>query len=340
MVLWLKAAVINRPFGLDNLSVIEVPDVHISDDEVKIRVAYAGINPVDYFIISGLRSINPVPHIPGTEFGGYVEEVGSKVKGLSKNDRVIVYPRVFDGVCDLCLSGKEHLCRNGGLIGGITNGGFAEYAVVKYQNAMKIPNNLNWESAVSIPVAALTAFHALMEANIKPGETVLVVGASGNTGQFAVQLAKKMGAKVIAISSKPWVKNIGADEVVSLNQAINALQRVNNGRLADVVVDSIGSKTVERSIKLLDTGGRFVTFGALTGITAKMTISEVYLKEIKIIGATGGTRKEMLRLIDMASRNEIKPVIWRTFNLDNIKTAISSLFSRERNGRILVKIAG
>ncbi|AFZ71264.1 Zn-dependent alcohol dehydrogenase [Caldisphaera lagunensis DSM 15908] len=336
----MKAALVDKPFGLDRLSVTNVPDLRVSDEEVKIKVAYAGINPVDYFIISGSRAINPVPHIPGTEFGGYVEEVGSKVKGINKGDRVIVYPRIFDGICDLCLSGKEHLCRNGGLIGGITNGGFAEYAVVRYQNVIKIPNNLNWESAVSIPVAALTAFHALIEADVKPGETVVIVGASGNTGQFAVQLAKMMGAKVVAISSKPWVKNIGADEVVSLNQALNALQRVNNGRFADVVIDSIGSKTVERSVKLLDIGGRFVTFGALTGISARMTISEVYSKEIKIIGVTGGTRKEMLRLIEIASKNEIRPIIWKTFNLDDVKTAINSLFSRERNGRILLKIAG
>ncbi|MGC8573361.1 MAG: alcohol dehydrogenase catalytic domain-containing protein [Caldisphaera sp.] len=336
----MKAAVVNRPFGLDNLSVIDVPDAHISDDEVKIRVAYAGINPVDYYIISGLRNVNPVPHIPGSEFGGYVEEIGSKVKNLNKGDRVIVYPRVFDGTCDLCISGKEYLCRNGGIVGGITNGGFAEYAVVKYQNVMKIPNNVSWEKGVSLPIAGLTAFHALIESGIQPGDTVVVVGASGNTGQFAVQLAKKMGAKVIAISSKPWVKELGADEVVNMNQALNALQRVNGGRLADVVIDSIGSKTVGRSIKLLDTGGKFVTFGALTGQTASMIISEIYSREIKIIGVTGGTRRELSRLIDLASRNEVRPIIWKVFSLLDIKAAISSLFSRERNGRILVKVSG
>lgn len=340
MVKSLKAAIVDKPFGLNNLIVKDVEEKPLLDDEVKIKVAYAGVNPVDYFIINGARNISPLPHIPGSEFGGYVEEFGSKVKGLNKGDRVIVYPRVFDGTCDLCLSGKEYLCRNGGIIGGITNGGFAEYATVKLYNVFKIPDSLSWETAVSLPISALIAFHALIEAKITPGETVVIVGSSGNTGQFAVQLAKRMGAHVIAVTSKSWVKDLGADEVTLLNQAYNTLIRFNNGKLADVVVDSIGSKTIGRSIKLLDINGRFVIFGALTGGMVNILVNEIYSKEIKIIGVTGGARHELTKLIEMATRNEIKPVIWKKFSLDEIQKAVSSLFSRERNGRILVKING
>lgn len=154
------------------------------------------MNPIDYYTVTGMRDVDPMPHIPGVEFAGIVEEVGKEVTRVSPGDRVVVYPRIFDGTCDLCMAEHEHLCRNGGIIGVNSNGGFAERAVVRESNVFRLPDSVPWDLAASLPVAGLTAFHALMEARVLPGDVVVIVGASGNTDQFTLQLAKLIGARV------------------------------------------------------------------------------------------------------------------------------------------------
>jgi D-arabinose 1-dehydrogenase-like Zn-dependent alcohol dehydrogenase len=115
---------------------------------------------------------------------------------------VIVYNVVFDGICDMCMSGDEMLCRNGGLLSLVANGGFAEYIAVPEKSAFKIPDDMQWELAASLPVTTLTPYHALKLAALKINEFVVIFGASGNTGMMATQFGKKMGAKVIAVSTK------------------------------------------------------------------------------------------------------------------------------------------
>ena len=122
----------------------------------------------------------------------------------------MVYSRVFDGTCDMCLNGYEMLCRSGGIIGVMTNGGFAEYIAVPEKNVFKIPNDIEWELAASLPVTTITPYHALKESTLKVNESLLIFGASGNTGAMAIQFGKKMGAKVIAVSKNEWVKDFGA----------------------------------------------------------------------------------------------------------------------------------
>src|ERR687883_1867355 len=201
----MRAAIFEKP-GLENLRVIDNAELpKISDHDILIKVKMAGVNPIDSFVVSGgLPKLNPLPHVPGAESSGIIEEVGSHVNNgdndFKKGDRVIVHNKVFDGTCDMCLNGLDMLCRNGGLIGAITNGGFAEYIAVPERNVFKIPDDIDSHLAASLPVTSLTPYHALKEASLRINEHVLVFGASGNTGMIAVQLGKKMGARVIAVS--------------------------------------------------------------------------------------------------------------------------------------------
>jgi|SRR5919109_685900 D-arabinose 1-dehydrogenase-like Zn-dependent alcohol dehydrogenase len=166
----MKAAIFETA-GLENLKVIDnAEEPKISDHDILIKVKVAGINPIDHFVVSGaLPKIDPLPHIPGAESSGIVEEVGSHVNNIAvkKGDRVVVHNKMFDGTCDMCLSGLDMICRNGGLIGAITNGGFAEYITVPERNVFKIPDDLDWDIAASLPVTSLTPYHALKEASLK-----------------------------------------------------------------------------------------------------------------------------------------------------------------------------
>ena len=340
----MKAAIFDKP-GLDNLKVIDnVDEPKIGDHDVLIKVKLAGVNPIDHSVVSGmLPRIVPFPHIPGAESSGIVEQVGSEINdgSIRKGDRVAVYNQVFDGICDMCLKGLDMICRNGGLIGAITNGGFAEYISVPERNVFKVPDKMEWEVAASLPVTSLTPYHALNEASIKLNEYLLIFGASGNTGMIAVQLGKKMGAKVIAVSRDIRIKNdFGADFVISdYDKIVENVKEITHGKMADVVLNSLGNSTWDSSFASIGINGRWVSFGGLTGADVKLNVQSLYRKQIKLIGSTGGTRNELRELIDIATTEGLEVKVWKKLKLDNVKEALQGLFAKDRDGRILLEVS-
>jgi len=339
----MRAAIFETP-GLDNLKVIDnAEEPKIKDHDVLIKIKTAGVNPIDHLVVSGmLPKILPFPHIPGAESSGIVEQIGSHVSNdnIKVGDRVVVHNKVFDGTCDMCLNGLDMICRNGGLIGAITNGGFAEYISVPERNVFKVPDDLNRDVAASLPVTSLTPYHALNEASVKLNEFLLVFGASGSTGMIAVQLGKKMGAKVIAVSRHNWIKtDFGADYVINdYDNVVDQVKEITQGRMAEVVMNSLGIGTWENSVQCVGINGRLVTFGGLTGPDVKLNVQSLYRKQIKLIGSTGGTRKELQDLITIASNERLKVKVWKKFKLDEVKEALQALFAKERDGRILLDI--
>jgi NADPH:quinone reductase-like Zn-dependent oxidoreductase len=337
----MRAAIFKTP-GLENLKVVDnVEGPKVGDHDILIKVKAAGVNPIDYSVVSGsLPRLDPVPHTPGAELSGIAEEVGSHVNKdrIKKGERVVVHNKVFDGTCDMCLNGLDMICRNGGLIGAITNGGFAEYVSVPERNVFKIPDNLDWDVAASLPVTSLTPYHALKEASLKLNEYLLVFGASGNTGMIAVQIGKKMGAKVIAVSKDSWIKReFGADYIISdYDKVAEQVKEITQGKMSDVVLNSLGIGTWDSSFSSVGINGRWVAFGGLTGADVKLNVQSLYSKQIKLIGSTGGTRKEMQELIDISP--ELKVRVWKKFDLENAKEALQALFAKERDGRILLDI--
>ncbi|WP_252901751.1 alcohol dehydrogenase catalytic domain-containing protein [Vulcanisaeta sp. JCM 14467] len=274
-------------------------------NEVLIRVKFAGVNPVDYFTIN--RGGKPMPHIPGAEFAGVIEEVGANVRGVDVGDEVVVYNRLFDGSCRYCLVGHEELCVNGGLIGVVTNGGFAEYAVVPATNAIKVPRSVSLDEAATLPVGALTAWHMVFDrAGVRAGELVVVFGATGNVGSYAVQFAKLAGATVVAVSRKAGrvrdvLMGLGADYVVTPDEAQALVNELSNGLGADLVIDAVGQATWNLSFQLVARYGRWVTAGALTGGDVTLNLPSLYSREVTVMGSTGGTRAELIKLLELLS---------------------------------------
>jgi NADPH:quinone reductase-like Zn-dependent oxidoreductase len=336
----MRAAVFDKP-GIENLRVmdnVEKPKL-ANPDNVLIKVKVAGLNPIDNVVVSGsIPTVRPIPHIPGAEVSGIVDEIGSEVSRLKKGDRVVIHNKVFDGICDMCLSGLDMICRNGGLISVITNGGFAEYIAVPQRNVFKIPDDIDWDLAASLPVTGLTPFHALNEAGLKVNEFLLVFGASGNTGMIATQLGKRMGARVIAVSKEEWVRDFGADFIIrDYDRIVEQVREITSGKMADVVLNSLGVKTWDSSFESTGINGRLVSFGGLTGADVKLNIQSLYSRQIKLIGSTGGTRKELRDLVDNHDKLHLKK--WKRFDLDNVQEALHALFSKERSGRIFLDIS-
>jgi NADPH:quinone reductase-like Zn-dependent oxidoreductase len=334
----MKAAIFERQ-GLDNLNVKEdVQQPTITDYDVLIKVKAAGVNPIDYLTVSNIPGIKPLPHIPGVEVAGIIEKVGKHVTALKEGDKVVVYNVIFDGTCDMCLSGYEMLCRNAGILGVVTNGGFADYISASEKNVFKIPDNVQWDIAASLATTTKTPYHALREASLKLNEFLVIFGASGNTGMMAVQFGKKMGAKVIAVSKDNWIKtDFGADYIISdYDKVVEQVNDITQGKMADVVLNSLGANTWENSFSCVGLNGRWVTFGGLTGAEVKLNVQSLYRKQIKLIGSTGSTRKEFNDVIDISK--ELKVRVWRRFKLEHAKEALQALFAKERDGRILLDI--
>ena len=329
----MKALVFEKS-GIENLKVQNVSEPTLGAHDVLIKVKMAGVNPIDYFVVNFLQ-VKPMPHIPGAEIYGEVVKVGDHVRSFKPGDKVIVYNRVFDGKCDMCLQGMEMLCRNGGIISVVTNGGYSEYFAVPEQNLVKV-DGIQDEVAASLPVAALTAYHALNSVAPLFNKTVVVFGASGNTGQFAVQIAKMMGAYVIAVSSKSWVKDFGADEVVDYNNVEERVKKVTNGKMADIVINSVGASVWNKSLSVLGSNGKLIFFGGLTGSNVNLDLSLIYGKHASLVGTTGGSRRELVELVSIAKNLKVK--VYKVRKLEEGAEALKELFDKNREGRILLKI--
>ncbi|MEL9990072.1 MAG: alcohol dehydrogenase catalytic domain-containing protein [Thermoproteus sp.] len=325
----MKAAFFERP---GELKVGEFPDPVRQHGDVLIKVAYAGVNPIDRSVVSGAVPASPMPHVPGAEFVGEVLDPG--VSDFKRGDRVVVYNRLFCGLCRQCLRGETQLCEKGGIIGVATNGGWAELAAVPARNLVKTSAPL--EQAVGLPVGGLTAYNMLRRAGVSVGDRVAVMGATGNVGIFAVQLAKLMGAYVVAVTRRAdrfvtQLKSLGADEVLTPEE-------VKRAGAFDVVVDPLGAGTWELSFSLLARGGRYVTAGALTGDEVRLSLRRLYGGQYSVIGSTGGRRIDLELLVSLVERGILKAPISQRLSLAEAPQALKALESPERLGKVIIAI--
>ncbi|MEM0155674.1 MAG: alcohol dehydrogenase catalytic domain-containing protein [Thermoplasmataceae archaeon] len=324
----MKALRVYQPFGKQNLKIEQVPKPEEKEGQIIVRVKKAGLNPIDYNLINGkiLYNLAPVPHIPGSEVYGTTESDGRNVR---KGDAVIIYPRMFDGTCEYCLEGKEYLCRNGGIWGVVTNGGYADFISVPESMVFKVNPRMDTDVAVSLPIGGLTAYHALKRTGASAGQKLLVYGASGNTGTFALQLGRTMGMDVYAVSRNNWLTDFGAHETFPPD-------KIPENFKADIVINSIGSSFWEQSIKHVANGGSIVTYGVQTGRESKLDIGDLYTREIRIIGSTGGNRKELSELLEISLRENFKVGTPSKLDLYDLKDALN-LFETKVGGRIILQ---
>ncbi len=317
----MKVIEFSKP-GIEN---VHVADRNLEGSGIKVRVVKAGLNPLDYNLIDGkvVYNVNPMPHIPGSEVMGIAMEDGKSIK---KGDRVIVYNRIFDDSCDMCYSGNEHLCYNGGIWGVISNGGYSEFIRIGEQNLFRVPDTMDDNTAVSVGIGALTSYRALKLASPLVNEKILVYGA-GNTGIFTVQIAKQMGLHVYVYSRNRSLESSG----------ITVFDSVPEDFRADIIINPLGGKLFSESINHLKRGGRIVTYGVLTGKIADTDIANIYTNELKIIGSTGGTRKDLSELLSLMDARHFDLPVYKEFSLWDIKEALHA-FRDRINGRIVLNL--
>jgi NADPH:quinone reductase-like Zn-dependent oxidoreductase len=285
----------------------------------------------------------PLPHVGGSDIAGTVEQVGGGVLGWSKGDRVAVNPSLSCGRCDMCAIGEDCLCKEYRILGEHTWGGFAEFVKVPAANLVRIPEGFKFETAAAAPLASMTAWRAVVtRGGLRAGETLLVIGGGGGVATFAIQIGKLCGARVICTTGSDdkakRLRALGADEtVVAADGEFGRAVWDHTGRSgADVVVDYSGKDTWPQALRCVRKRGRLLTCGATSGYDAITDLRYVWVREIDIRGSDGWTREDLVELLRLVERRELRPVVHALFPLSQVRAALAELEERRAFGKVIV----
>lgn len=340
----MKAIVFAQHGGPEVLKYTEVTDPKISPMEVLVRVRACALNHLDLWVRRGLPGIAiPLPHIPGSDISGEVAKVGELVTHARVGQKVLLAPGVSCGQCVHCVGGADNMCRRYTNLGYMIDGGCAEYVKCPEVNVVPIPGDLSFDEAAAVPLVFLTAWHMLVSrAHLQPGEDVLVLGAGSGVGSAAIQIAKLLGARVVATASSETklkkARELGADEVIDhLRQDILAeVKRLTDRRGVDVVVEHVGTATWEASVMALAVNGRLVTCGATTGYAAKVDLRYLFSRHLSILGSYMGSKAELHAVVKLIGQRKLHAVIDRTMPLAQCALAHELLEKREQFGKIVL----
>ncbi len=320
----------------DKLQINEVPDPEVHPEHVLIENKAASVNFPDVLMIQGLYQFQPeLPFTPGGESAGIVSAIGEGVENISVGDRVFA------------MTGM---------------GAFSEKIVAHHSSVVKIPENMEFETAAALPMTYGTSLYALKQrAELKEGETLLVLGAAGGVGLATVELGKAMGAKVIAAASTQekidLCKQHGADEGFiyptgkldrdQQKELSSKIKELTGGMGANVVYDPVGDSYSEPCIRATAWDGRYLVIGFAAGEIPKIPINLALLKGMKIVGVFWGAwvgmfpqenKKNFEELFQLYSDGKINPEVSDSFSLDDGAQAIAHLKDRKAKGKVIIKI--
>jgi len=341
----MKAVVIREFGGPERLSLEEIATPEVLPGHVLIRVRACGVNRVLDVVVREGKSGFPgvrLPLISGAEPAGEVVDVGAGVNSVRPGDRVVCVPWISCGECDPCLDGKENLCQSHQLLGVHRNGGYAEYVLVPERSIVPIPDEVDFVQAAAAPVVFSAAWHLLVtRGRVGPDDTVLVLGASGGLGIAAIQIAKLMGARVLAAAGSDHkaklAESIGADVGINYTGGFaQAALEATDGKGPTVVFESVGAPTWNDTLACVAHQGRILTCGATGGNRVELDFRAFYRKHLTLISSSNGTRAEAKVYFGHMARGALKPVIYRTFPLEEAGKAQELLMNREHFGKIVL----
>jgi 2-desacetyl-2-hydroxyethyl bacteriochlorophyllide A dehydrogenase len=340
----MKCVRIHEHGGVEKLVQDNVPTPTIGPADVLVQVKATSINHLDLWVRKGLPGVKfSLPLIPGVDAAGIVAEVGDGVHHLKAGDRVVVAQGISCGHCKHCLDGNDNLCAEYRLIGEHRDGADAEFIAVPARNIQKLPQTVSFESAAAAALVFLTAWQMLVDkARVKHTETVLVVGASSGVGSAGIQIAKLMGARVLATTSSEEkaakTREIGADEVINYKSesVFDKVRKLTDKRGVDVVFDHVGASIWEENIKMLAKGGRLVTCGATSGYEAKTDLRYIFYKQLQILGSTMGRKGDLMTIMNLIGQGKLKPVIDRVLLLSEVRQAHQIVEEGRHFGKIVL----
>jgi NADPH2:quinone reductase len=344
------AGVVHRHGGPEVLSYEEVARPAPGPGEALIRVRATSLNRLDLWARSGPPvKIFPwtepdFPIISGSDCAGEVAAIGAGVTNVQTGDRVVLYPSLFCGVCDYCRRGEQTQCLHYRIFGEHTPGAMAEYAVAPAENLLPLPDSLPFAQIAAMPVAFTTAWRMLMTAaDLRAGQSVLILGVGGGVGSAALRIARHAGATVFAAASTATKRELAEAHGATATADHTAgpfsewVLEQTDGMGVDVVVDSLGA-TWRESIRSLARGGCLVVCGATAGNRPDFDVREVYQRHRRILGAPMGNWDDFTSVMRLAFRGELTPIIDSTFALSDLAEAHRRAESRESFGKVSILV--
>ena len=343
----MKAVRIHEHGGSDKLRYEEVPEPELaSPTDAVIKLRAASLNRNDIFIRQGLIHHEArFPRILGADGAGIVVEVGKQVKNVMLGDPVCFYPLNGCDSCGSCITDREFMCPEVRVLGENEDGTYAEVVRVPARNCFSIPEGLSFEEAAALPSVYVSVWRMLItNADLKPGESVLIRGIGGGVATAALQVAVHLGACVIVTSRSDdklaRAKALGAEHGINdfkLDFAKEARQ-LTGKRGVDLVVDCVGGEGWIKSLACLAKGGRLVTCGATDTNNAQTDIQRIFWNDLNIFGSTLGNRQEFLQALNFVRTSRAKPVIDKIFPLRDAAAAQQRMERGNHFGKIVFQM--
>ncbi len=314
--------------------------------EVLVRLQAAALNRVDVTVRKGWPGLRlELPHIPGCDGAGIVQALGPGVTQLAVGDHVVIDANLGCGHCEYCLAGQDNMCKDWHLLGETVRGTYREYIALPERQLYKLPQDFELRAAAAAALVYQTAWHSLItRGKLRPGETVLIVGAGGGVNSACLQIAKLAGASAIVVASNPektrLAESLGADITIDRSKDEDwskAAFLATGKRGVDVVVDNVGS-TFMFSLRALRKGGRLLTVGNTGGPKIEIDNRYMFSKHLSIIGSTMSTLSEFRKVMDLVVAGKVQPVLDRRYPLKEAAAAQERLASDQQLGKITLDI--
>jgi len=333
--------------GPEVLKLEEIPETRVAQNQVLVRIKACALNHLDLWLRKGLPGVKvPLPHIPGCDIAGEVAAVGELCTRVKVGERVVISPGRSCGQCARCLEGRDNLCPSYQIIGGYgLDGGYAEAIAVPEVNVLPLPKGMDFVHAAAFPLTFLTAWNMLVTlGNVRPGQTVLVMGAGSGVGVAALQIAKLFGATVLAAASTgeklAKAQDLGADHGINYrDQAIGQeVKRLTERRGVDIIFEHVGGETWKELIPILAADGTLVTCGATSGPIAETDIRYLFMRQLRIQGAYMGSKADLLTILSLVEAGKLKPVVDQALPLAEAPQAHRLLEDRRQFGKVVLTI--
>jgi NADPH:quinone reductase-like Zn-dependent oxidoreductase len=338
----MKAVRVHEFGGPEVLRYEDVADPQPRKDQVLVRVKACAMNHLDLWVRKGLPGVK-LPHILGSDIAGEIAEIGEYVKEFKPGQRVLLAPMHFCNHCAKCTAGLQNQCREFTVLGNAVDGGNCELIAVPVVNVIPIPDSLDFNQAASVPLVFLTAWHMLVgRAGVRPGQTVLVLGANSGVGIAGIQIAKFFQCTVITTAGDDQkiakARELGADYVINhYQQKISEeVRKLTSKEGVDIVLEHVGPATFDESMRSLKPGGVIVTCGATTGPHVGFDLRFLFSRQLSILGSYMGTMGELHEVLKHVFSGKLRPVVDRTFPLSEARAAHEYMEKSAMFGKIVL----